>query len=60
MSAALPSRSDTLKNVAIGLNYRAVRWLGIGVQYVFEDRSSTASNFTYQANTAMLSVQAIF
>ena len=59
-SAAVPSRSDTLKNVAIGLNYRAVRWLGIGVQYVFEDRSSTASNFTYQANTAMLSVQAIF
>ena len=60
VSASVPSRSDTLKNVAIGLNYRAVRWLGIGVQYVFEDRSSTASNFTYQANTAMLSVQAIF
>lgn len=59
-SAAVPSRSDTLKNVAIGLNYRAVRWLGVGVQYVFEDRSSTASNFTYQANTAMVSVQAVF
>ena len=60
ISAGTTPRSDTLKNVAIGLNYRAVRWLGIGVQYVFEDRSSTASNFTYQANTAMVSVQAIF
>ncbi len=59
-SAAGPSRSDTLKNVAIGLNYRAVRWLGVGVQYVFEDRSSTARDFNYQANTAMVSVQAMF
>jgi hypothetical protein len=59
-SAAVPSRSDTLKNAAIGLNYRAVRWLGVGVQYVFEDRSSTARDFTYQANTAMVSVQARF
>ena len=59
-SAAVPSRSDTLKNAAVGLNYRAVRWLGVGVQYVFEDRSSTARDFTYQANTAMVSVQAMF
>ena len=60
VSAGTTPRSDTLKNVAVGLNYRAVRWLGVGVQYVFEDRSSTVSNFTYQANTAMVSVQAVF
>ena len=60
VSAAVPSRSDALKNAAIGLNYRAVRWLGVGVQYVFEDRSSTARDFTYQANTAMVSIQGMF
>ena len=60
VTASVTPRSDTLKNVAIGLNYRAVRWLGIGVQYVFEDRSSTARDFTYQANTAMVSAQTLF
>ena len=60
VSAGTTPRSDTLRNVAVGLNYRAVRWLGVGVQYVFEDRSSTLQNFTYQANTAMVSVQAVF
>ena len=60
VTTAVTPRSDTLKNAAIGLNYRAVRWLGIGVQYVFEDRSSTARGFTYQANTAMVSAQTLF
>jgi len=58
--ALTPTRSDTLKNAAIGLNYRAVRWLGVSLQYVFEDRSSNARDFNYQANTAMLSVQGMF
>lgn len=59
-SAGTPVRSDDLKNAAIGLNYRAVRWLGVGVQYVFEDRQSKVNSFTYQANTTMVSVQAYF
>lgn len=59
-SSGTPVRSDDLKNAAIGLNYRAVQWLGIGLQYVFEDRRSKVDSFTYQANTAMLSVQGMF
>lgn len=59
-SAGTPARSDNLKNAAIGLNYRAVRWLGVGLQYVFEDRQSKVDTFTYQANTTMISVQAFF
>jgi hypothetical protein len=54
------ARSDTLKNVAVGLNYRAVKWIGLSFQYVFEDRSSTQNEFNYVANTAMVSLQALF
>lgn len=54
------SRTDTLRNVAIGLSYRAVKWVSFGCQYVFEDRDSTEEQFHYQANTVMLSVQALF
>ncbi len=53
-------RSDDLKNVAIGVNYQAVKWIGLGAQYIFEDRHSTRSSFTYQANTFMLSAQTLF
>jgi uncharacterized protein (PEP-CTERM system associated) len=53
-------RSEDLKNVGIGVNYRAVKWLGLGAQYIFEDRHSTQSEFTYQANTFMLSAQTLF
>lgn len=53
------TRSDTLKNVALGLNYRAVKWLGMGIQYVFEDRTSNIDTFTYQANTFMFSLQVV-
>lgn len=60
VSAGTPVRSDNLMNAAVGLNYRAVQWLGIGLQYVFEDRQSTVNTFTYQANTTMVSVQAFF
>jgi hypothetical protein len=58
--AVTPSRSDTIKNVTVGLNYRAVKWVGISLQYVFEDRNSNVDRFHYQANTAMVSVQAFF
>ena len=54
------NRTDTLKNVAVGLNYRAVKWLGVGLQYIFEDRSSTIDQFKYDANTVMVSAQLLF
>jgi len=54
------NRTDTLKNVAVGLNYRAVKWLGVGLQYIFEDRSSTLDQFKYDANTVMVSAQLLF
>lgn len=53
-------RTDDLKNVAIGVNYRAVEWVGLGAQYIFEDRHSTQTPFTYQASTVMLSAQSLF
>lgn len=59
-TTATIARTDTLKNAAVGLNYRAVRWLGVGLQYAFEDRRSNARDFTYQANTIMLSLQGMF
>jgi hypothetical protein len=54
------ARTDTLKNVAVGLNYRAVKWVGMGVQYMFEDRTSTLDQFKYNANTVMISAQILF
>lgn len=53
-------RSEDVKNVAVGVNYRAVEWVGLGAQYIFEDRHSTQPQFTYQANTFMLSAQTLF
>lgn len=53
-------RSEDLKSVAVGVNYRAVRWLGLGAQYIFEDRHSSQAQFTYQANTVMLSAETLF
>lgn len=54
------NRSDDLKNIAIGVNYQAVKWIGLGAQYIFEDRRSTQTQYTYHANTFMLSAQTLF
>ena len=54
------ARTDTVKNAAVGLNYRAVKWLGSSIQYVFEDRNSTDGTFAYRANTVMLAFQSAF
>ncbi len=59
-TASGSDRSENLKNVAVGVNYQAVKWLGLGAQYIFEDRHSTQTEFTYQANTFMLSAQTVF
>lgn len=53
-------RSEDLRNAAVGVNYRALEWVGLGAQYIFEDRHSTQTQFTYQANTFMLSAQTLF
>jgi hypothetical protein len=52
-------RTDYMKNVSLGMTYRAVKWVGLGIQYIYEDRNSNQSQFTYQANTVMLSAQAL-
>ena len=54
------NRTDLLKNVAVGIKYRAVKWLGLGIQYIYEDRGSTLGAFQYQANTVMISAQTLF
>jgi Putative beta-barrel porin 2 len=53
-----PTRRDIVTTVGAGLNYRTVRWLGLGLQYTFEHRDSTQSMFSYEANTVMVAVQA--
>ena len=53
------TRTDLLKNIAVGVNYQAVKWVGLGIQYIFEDRNSNQTQFTYQANTVMLSAQVL-
>jgi hypothetical protein len=54
------ARTDVLKNVAFGVRYRALRWLGASLQYAFEDRSSTDGQFVYNANTFTLALQSAF
>ena len=53
-------RSDTLKNAAVGLRYRTVKWLGASVQYMYEDRTSDINRFAYHANTIMVAIEALF
>jgi hypothetical protein len=55
-----PKRDDFIKSMAFGVRYRTVKWLGAGLQYIFEDRSSNVDRFNYYANTVMLSLQATF
>ena len=55
-----PARNDKLRNIAVGVNYRAIKWVGLGFQYVFENRSSNQAQFNYDASTVMLSAQASF
>ncbi len=55
-----PNRLDLIKNVAFGVRYRTVKWAGVALQYIFEDRSSNVDRFNYYANSVMLSLQATF
>jgi Putative beta-barrel porin 2 len=60
VTSSTPNRIDTIKSVAFGIQYRALKWVGAGLQYVFEDRNSNVDQFNYYANTCMLSLQATF
>jgi hypothetical protein len=53
-------RSDTVKNLAVGVRYRTVKWLGASLQYAYEDRSSDINRFAYHANTFTLALEALF
>ena len=59
-TASSSDRTDLLKNISVGAKYRAVKWLGLSCQYMYEDRSSTQSQFAYRANTVMVSAQVLF
>jgi hypothetical protein len=59
-TSAIAQRSDNLKNVAVGLRYRTVKWLGASIQYMYEDRTSDINNFAYHANTLMVAIEALF
>jgi len=59
-STNVSDRTDFLKNVAVGLRYRAIKWVGLGFQYIYENRSSNQNQFEYFANTFMVSAQTAF
>jgi putative beta-barrel porin BBP2 len=59
-TTASPNRVDLIKSAAFGVRYRTLKWVGAGLQYVFEDRASNQGRFNYYANTVMLSLQATF
>ncbi len=44
----------------VGVRYRTVEWLGFGVNYYLEKRSSSESQFEYYSNTIAISAQALF
>lgn len=42
----------------VGLEYRAVKWLGFRLDYLFQKRTSTIDRLEFYSNTAMLSIEA--
>jgi hypothetical protein len=53
------SRNDNRFRFRIGPEYRALKWLGFRLDYLFEKRSSNENDFDYYSNTVMLSIQGI-
>ena len=51
------SRQDTRFTLGGGLEYRTIKWLGLRMDYFFQQRSSTVEQFGFFANTIMLSIQ---
>jgi len=53
------NRNDNRFRWRMGPEYRAVKWLGFRLDYIFEKRSSNKSGFDFYSNTVMLSIQGI-
>ncbi len=53
------NRTDDRFRFRIGPEYRTVKWLGFRLDYIFEKRTSNISNFEFNSNTFMLSIQGI-
>lgn len=52
-------RIDNRFSLRMGPEYRAVKWLGFRLDYMFEKRGSNQNDFDYYANTFMLSIQGV-
>jgi hypothetical protein len=53
-------RTDNRFGGSVGLRYQTVEWLGFGLNYYLEKRSSTESRFRYYSNTISISAEALF
>ena len=50
-SLAFANREDKLKIATIGIKYTALRWLTISPHYLYQDRNSDVSRFSFKATT---------
>ena len=53
------NRTDDRFRFRIGPEYRTLKWLGFRLDYIFEKRSSNESDFDFNSNTIMLTIQGI-
>ncbi|MCF8037808.1 MAG: outer membrane beta-barrel protein [Desulfohalobiaceae bacterium] len=61
--AGFPSREDDVYVVSLGLNYQLRAWLGLGLGYVYENRSTSNDQFQeeeYTHNQVMWTITARF
>jgi len=58
-SASSSARTDMRYGAGVTLKYRAVRWLGFGIGYSFEQRNSTLDRFEFFSNTITLTILGI-
>ena len=58
-SSSSGDRRDFRVLGGIGIDYRAVRWLGIRFNYNYEQRNSNFDRFDFYANTIMISIQGL-
>ncbi len=49
-------RTDTYTNGGAGLNYEVLRWLDVGLEYVYRSRDSTYPGIDYESNAIMISL----
>ncbi|WP_415893555.1 outer membrane beta-barrel protein [Neptuniibacter sp. PT8_73] len=51
------SRSDESENYGVGVTYQLQRWLDLGLDYSYSDRTSNQSGLDYDKNAVYFSVQ---